>query len=483
MKKPKITDAVKFNALFALLMVLLVVIVFLFNAVMATLSERGKISVDLTANAAYRIGEDTKAVLDSLTGDIELYVLADESSFMGNPYLVQAKRMIDQYPLYSSFVRLSFVDYTADPTFAANYPNLTLAAGDILVKSAKGLKQVPLMSLFNYTYTSEETLTVESSRAEEAITAAIVSVITDDPVRVAFLSGNGATEDVQTIKSILTDNNFETHTANMITDALDEYDILILLSPASDLSEDVLAKLDSFLYNGGAYGKTLLYAADVSQPALPNLAAFLREWGVSVDDGAVFETSQDRAYSYQPYYPLAAYTSETYRGMLKDSQNPVLLPLARPLSILFEHKDNRHVETLLSFYETAGVRPSDADDSFTASQATIWGPMPALVHSSIQIAGAEGPLRSNVIVSSSAAMFGSNGMANTSLNNAAYTLNLFNTLTERENVISIAPKSLAGNMLGISTAAASRWGIILSTVVPLAILGTGLAIWLMRRYK
>lgn len=483
MKKPKMTEAAKLNALFALLMVLLIVAVFLFNAVMATLSARGKISVDLTANAAYRIGEDTKAVLDMLTGDIEMYVLANETSFMGNSYLVQAKRIIDQYPLYSSFVQLSFVDYTADPTFAANYPNLTLADGDILVKSAKGLKQVPLMSLFNYTYTNDGTLTVESSRAEEAITSAIVSVITEDPVRVAFLSGNGATEDVQTLRSILTDNNFETHAANMVTDALDDYDILILLAPQTDLSEDVLAKLDSFLYNGGAYGKTLLYAADVSQPELTNLGAFLREWGVSVDDGAVFETNQDRAYSYQPYYPLASYTSESYKAMLKDSQNPVLLPLARPLSVLFEYKDKRHVETLLSFYETAGVRPSGADDSFTASQATIWGPMPALVLSSIQVEGAEGALRSNVVVSSSAAMFGTSGMANTSLNNAEYTINLFNTLTERENVISIAPKSLAGNVLGISTAAASRWGIILSAVVPLAILGTGLTIWLMRRYK
>jgi len=439
--------------------------------------------VDLTANAAYRIGEDSKAVLDLLSIDVELYVLATEDSFSGNAYLVQAKRILDQYPQYSHYVRLTYVDFSADPTFAANYPSLTLTEGDILVKSQKGLKQVSLMSLFNYTYTNTGSLTVESSRAEEALTAAIVSVITDEPVRVAFLTGNGASEENQTFQTILRDNNFEVSTVNMVTDSLSDYHILILLAPQTDLSTDVLEKLDKFLYNSGSYGKTLLYAADVSQPGFINLSSFLREWGLSIEDGAVFETNQERAYSYQPYYPLVYYTNKEYEALLKDSRNPVLMPMARPVEVLFTYKDNRSVDTLLSFYETAGVRPSDADDQFMASQAVIWGPMPALTLSSIQINTSEVTLRSNIIVSASAAMFGTNGMANTSLANAEYTLNLFNTLTQRENVISIAPKSLSGDILGIRTAAASRWGILLCAVLPLVILGAGMVIWLFRRYK
>ncbi|MDO4572448.1 MAG: GldG family protein [Clostridia bacterium] len=483
MKTKRLNDSVRFNLLFALLMALLVVIAFLFNAVMSTLSERYQLSADLTANAAYEIGDDTKAVLDLLTEDVSLYVLSGEGGFDGNAYLVQARRIIEQYPKYNGRVRLSYIDYTADPTFAANYPSLTLSSGDILVVSEKGLRQVPLANLFNYTYNASGSLTVESSRAEEALTSAILSVITEDPVTVAFLTGNGASEDTATFQTILKDNGFEVVTRNIVTDELSDCEILVLLAPMTDLSEDALKKLDDFLYNGGDYGRTLLYAADVSQPELTNVAAFLREWGISVDDGAVFETSEARAYSYQPYYPLAAYESEEYAALLKDRENPVLLPLSRPLTALFEFRDNRYVETLLAFYETAGVRPSDADDGFTASQATRWGPMPALTLSSIRLNGAEGTLCSNLIVSASSAMFGASGMANTSLANAEYTVALFNALTERENVVSIEPKSLAGNTLGISTAAASRWGVLLCAALPLAILGAGVTIWLLRRYK
>ena len=476
-------ETAKLNALFALLTLFILLAVFLLNVVVKTLGERYTLSADLTANAAYQIGDDTKAVLDGLTQDVQLYVLATETSFSGSSYTIQAQRILEQYPRRSPRVTIQYVDYTADPTFAANYPDLTLKDGDILVKSKNGLKQLALSSLFNYTYTEDKTLTIESSRAEEALTSAIVNVTTEQPVKVALLTGNDVFSDTDTLKSILSDNNFDVSSVNMVTDALDGCDILLLLSPQIDLSTDVLDKLDAFLYNGGAYGKTLLYAADVAQPATPNLDVFLREWGVAVTDGAVFETNSERAYSYQPYYPLTDYTNADYAGKLKDKTNLVLMPLARPLELVFTYKDNRTVDALLSFGSTAGVRPSTADDTFTASMAQQWGPMPALTLTSWVVQESGAAVQSNVIVSASTACFGPSGMANTSLSNAEYLVNLFNTLEHRENTVSIEAKSLAGSTLGITTGAASVLGVVLCAVLPLLILGAGIAVWLLRRYR
>ena len=141
------------------------------------------------------------------------------------------------------------------------------------------------------------------------------------------------------------------------------------------------------------------------------------------------------------------------------------------------------MDTLLSFYETAGVRPSTADDSFTASMATEWGPMPALTLTSWVIQQGSGSVQSNVVISASSYLFSANGMANTSLNNAQYIVTLFNTLTNRESTVSIDAKSLAGNTLGITTGTAGALGVLLCAVVPLGILGAGIAIWLVRRYR
>ncbi len=471
--------------LFVALLSLLIIGVFLINLVVLQLDQRYALGVDLTANAAYEAGEETRTLLQSLHKDVEIFVLATEDGFVGSSYLVQAKRMIEQYPRLSPRVKLTYVDYVFDPTFASKYPDLTLAEGNVLVTCRDRVKQLQLADLFNYTYAESGSVTILSSRAEEALTSAILYVISDEQVRVAVLTGNGVAE-MPAFTRMLVENNYELAQVNLTTDTLDDsYDLALLLAPQVDLAEDVLKKLDVFLYNDGAYGKALLYTADVTQASLPNLEAFLKEWGITIGDGAVFETKAERTYKYQPYYPVAEYVDETFRDKLIDASTPVLMPLARPLELLFETKDSNYNEVLLQFADTSGVRPSSAVDSFTVEQTERWGPMPALVLASKRIYGTAGvtQFRSNLVVSASTAMLDTFSIQNTSLANSEYLLNLFNTLCERTDVVNIQPKSLAGNTLSITTAQASTWGILLAGVLPLLILAAGVVIWLARRHQ
>lgn len=484
MKSLKAKKYFRINTLFTLLIILMLVVMFLLNTITLILSNRYPLSIDLTANSAYKIGDETKTILGSLTDDINIYVLATADSFEGSSYLIQARNIIDQYPVYSNSINLEYIDFEANPTFAAGYPELTLSAGNILVTRGDRVKQITLSSMFNYTYTTSGASAIESSRAEETITSSILNVISEDQVSIAVLSGNGVS-DMPAFLSLLSDNNFTVTNVNMATETFDEYNLCILFAPTVDLSEDVLQKLDDFLYNNGAYGKTLLYTADVAQPELPNLESFLGEWGIIVGDGAIFETTEERTYNYQPYYPIVEYTNNTYKDKVKDSDSPLLMPLSRPLSVLYETKDRQYTETLLSFFETAGVRPSDAEDTFTASQATKWGPMPAFVLASRRILDTTGmtQFRSNVIVSASTFMFDASTLQNSSLTNSEYILNLFNDVTERTDTVNIKPKSLSGNTLGITSSQSTRLGVILCGIVPLIILSAGIVIWLLRRYK
>ena len=483
MKKPSITSGGKMKALFALIILLLLAAAFLLNAVALVLSNRFPLSVDLTANAAYEIGDETRQVLAGLEQDISIDVLATEEAFSGDSYLVQVKHILDRYPQYSDRVSLRYIDYAADPSYAASHPDLTLSEGDIIVSGNDRVRQLDMSSLFNYAYTATGSLTIESSRAEEALTGAILNVLSDRDVRIGVLSGNGQ-QDAAGFVALLVNNNYVLETVVAATDDLSAYDALLLLAPQTDLSEDDVRKLEEYLYNNGEYGKTLFYAASVTQTALPNLETFLSEWGVAVGDGSVFETTADRTYQYQPYYPIADYTSETWRDMLIDSSAPILMPLSRPLEVLFESRDGQYTETLLSFGETAGVRPSDAGEDFAADDAEQWGPIPAMVLATRRVYE-NGALarQSSVVVTGSVSMLENLCLQNSSLSNSSYLLNLFNTLTEREETVSIAPKSLAGKTLGITTAQVTTLGMVLGGLLPLAILGTGIGIWLYRRYK
>jgi ABC-2 type transport system permease protein len=247
-----------------------------------------------------------------------------------------------------------------------------------------------------------------------------------------------------------------------------------------------LTKLSDFLYNGGQYGKLLMYTADASHAVLPNMNTFLKEWGIAVDDGAVFETKSNRTYQNQPFYPVADYKDTTFQNMLVDTSAPMLLPVSHPLQQLYEYKDNYTNTVLLEFASTSAVMPSDAGSDFTPDKATIHGPLPAMILCTKNIYDNNSSTvkcKSEVLVSSSTEMLDTYSMQNTSLADSQYLLNVFNTEFEQKASINIQPKSLAGLTLTATTEQVNTIGILLFAVIPIAILVSGIAIWLVRRYK
>jgi len=478
-----LTHSLKVNILFAVIIVLLFGAVLLFNSIAVQLSNRFDLHFDLTAGGLYEIGNDTKTFLASLDAPVQIFVLSDEGGFTGDRYLIQAKRIIDQYPHFSRNITLEYIDYASNPMFAVNFPEFPLSHGDLIIQSGDRVRHLPSVHLFYFAAAQDGSLSIISSRAEEALTSAIVSVVSDEIVRLALLTGNGISGGAL-FATLLTENNYEVESVSLTAAALDDFDGALLIAPTIDLSEDVLRNLEAFLYNGGQYGKVLFYAASATQGHLPNLERFLSEWGIAFIDGAVFETSSDRTYQFQPFYPTAEYEPGMFTNMLRDPSMPFLMPLAKPMEMLFTSRDGYYLETLLYFSGTSGVRPSDAGEDFNADHATVRGPMPAMVTSGYFARSPDGAeLQSTIIFSSSAAMLDGIALQNTSLNNAEYLLNLFGDIFEREIIINIQPKSLAGRTLGITSAEASTLGVVLVGIIPAAILIAGITVWLIRRYK
>lgn len=473
------------KAMLVVLLCLVVAATYLVNAVVYGLSQRYPLSLDLTANAAYEVGTETKSLLGALGNDVDIYVLTRPDSYGVNSYFLQMQRIMELYPKLSPRVRLTYIDFAYDPTFASRYPDLTLEQGDILVVRGDKVKQLHFAQMFNYYQTQDGNYALASSRAEEALTSAFMYVMTDDQIQAAVLTGNSVS-DMSPFTTLLSDNNYVVANVNIATEPLDDrYDIALLFAPQVDLSEDALKKLGDFLYNNGKYGKMLVYTADAAQQPMPNLNTFLAEWGVSVGDGAVFETSETRTYQAQPFYPVVDYTNEKYRDMLKDASSPVLMPVSRPLSQLFEVKGDVSTEVLLSFGSTTAVLPPDAGQDFTPDKAKQRGPFPAMILSTKNIYDASGALagKSEVLAASSTQMLDSYCIQNTSLSNNNYMLNMFNDVFQRTDVVNIEPKSLAGRTLAITTADAGTIGLIMAGVIPLLILASGIVIWLVRRYK
>ena len=475
--------SLKINSLFTALVVLLILALFLINGIGVLLSQRHHLQVDLTAGAVFEVGEETRALLRSLEQPVEIFVLSDEGGFSGSIYLEQAKRIIDQYPRFSNQVTLEYVDYLTNPGFAIAYPHLSLSHGDIIVQSGERVRHVPVASLFHYAQLPDGTVRIATSRAEEAISSAVLYVINEESVRVGVLTGNGAA-DVTAFGALLISNNYQVNAISIATGQLDEFDILVLASPTIDLSGDGIRRLEDFLYNDGEYGKILFYTASAGQGEMPNLDMFLGEWGIRFSNGAVFETRPERTYNHQPYHPIAIYEANRFTNRLRDPSMPFLMPLSRPMELLFTSRDGTFLEPLLTFSETTGVRPADAGEDFTPSDAQIRGPMPAFVKSSFNVPTGEGELlQSHLIASASTHILDPIALQNTSVTNSEYLLNLLGELTGREETIQIPPTSLAGKTLGVTSAQASRLGVVLVGIIPGVILLSGIGVWLFRRFR
>lgn len=461
-------------------------ILFLLNiCVTALVRENPSLSFDLTKNRLFVLSPRTIENIRNLSKPVTVFVLAREGDFTKvSSYNVQANEVIKQYEKNSDRISLVYVDYVKDPAFASSYPGVVMKHGDILVKCEDNYTVVKTEELFNYTVNAGGNLSILSSKAEEAIYTAILKVSSDKPVEAVVSAGHGEYT-MDDFTELLRKNNYRISAQNLVTGDIDPAsDLVLVIAPKSDFSEGELEKLDRYLINGGKYGKTLLYCADAGQPHLEALSVFLREWGVLVQDGAVFETDEKRVYNYHPFYAVADYAEDNYSGPLKNMAKPVLMPVSRPLETLFEYRNNYSTKTLLGFAASTGVRPSGASADFTADDAVRRGPIPALVLCAYSVTDRQTgkpALASYLLVSGSTGMLDAYSVNNPSFGNGEYLVNLLNSLTNRTDTITFQPKSFAGSPLNLPRTQVNILGLVCIAVVPLLILVSGLAVWIRRR--
>ena len=92
---------------------------------------------------------------------------------------------------------------------------------------------------------------------------------------------------------------------------------------------------------------------------------------------------------------------------------------------------------------------------------------------------------SRIIVFGSEKMFSKEFMTINSFNNAAYLVNIFNTISDKgDNSVTIESKELKNTELGVTDASTGAAMMIIFVIaLPLAVLIIGLVLWIRRRNK
>lgn len=467
---------------------LVIVMVIVLNIIIGLLVNRfPDLELDLTSNNSFALQDDTIDYVSHLNNDVTVYILMEKDKFESQgTYFVQAQKMLNKMVSKSDGkMKIKYVDLTSNPSFTSNYPNVdwqsSSANNIVLVESGKQYKVLTLTDCFEYdeqTYNYYGTYSFTGTKIEQAVVTAILNVTTDDKVVVDMIKGNNE-QDYSSLKSLLENNAYQVNDVSLATGDFDkDAKVAIMYAPSVDLDEKIVEKLSTWLSNDGKYGRSLIYVPTADMGEMPNLDDFLKEWGMSIDRGYVFETDETALVNASSPYAFTVSYGDYYKDNLKNSKIPVVVSESHAVNIT----DENTAHALLKTTNKAGVLPIDADKS--------WDYKDAITGNGENVA-AEGVMTnedkksSRVVVFGSYVMFSDTIMQYNSFNNSAYFMNVINTIADKEDVgITIESKSVDNTELGITDVATQNTMLVVFVIViPIAILVAGFVFWLRRRNR
>lgn len=305
--------------------------VIVFNWLVSSLADRFNLEFDMTSDKKNSISEENIEYIENLDADVNITICGTEedytnymvyyaqnqygvtiSSSSETEYFDQTVNLVAKYHDYNDRIVVKYVDpqsteFTAITTTYSSYP---LAYGDMIVTSNAGGKERVKVLKFDDIYATSsssqssyyQSSTLSANKLETALTSAIAYVTSSDSKKVAVISGHSGNNYTDAYKELLTANNYDITEISdkLITNISNEYDAIIISAPSIDFIGSELDVIGNFLENDGKLGKGLIFFADATCPALPNFYSFLKQWGIEVGEGILFETDNN---NYAPDSP------------------------------------------------------------------------------------------------------------------------------------------------------------------------------------
>ena len=317
---------------------LVIVLIVLFIILNAWARTKATAQIDLTENKIYTLSQTSKDQLESLDKEVMIYIYGyDETSSYVN-FVMQYADLNDniEYEIVTTESNYEVInEYDLDST---GYGALVIVCGD------KDVTLYPDYEFTSYDYTSYTTIDL----TEESITNAIINVSTEDPTKIYFVTGHGefsidyyVTEMVSSLEELV----YECEELNLFTadEIPDDCDILVFLSPESDISSTEADMVKEYVNNGGDL-VVYWYKSDADTD-FTNFQSVLDLYGAGVEYGLLYEGSSSN-YRYSQYYivPEASSYSEITEDIATGGY-VTLLPFAQRVLTNDVDEDNVTVST------------------------------------------------------------------------------------------------------------------------------------------
>ena len=500
---------IKHGALSVAFTVIFVAAIVLINVIFNMVLDRFDIAADLTDKAIYSIDDSTAEYLAGIDDSVSIIVTAEENAFENTyEYFKQVSEITKRFANSNPRFTVEYRDLDENPTFYAKY-GATLTMGSIIVESEKTGRYVivtqedylsPKYYFMNPSTGQSTEVSYEEyyyyyqmgygyveyyAAAERSLLSAVMNVTNENPVRVAFLTGYGANDNNSSFGDLLESNAFTVEALDIANvERIDpDIDFAVLFAPLYDYDNDDINKLDVWLDNGGMYGKSLLYVPAAQVDVLPKLNSYLREWGLSLESGYVYQTNTDYGYIASPTYQQFTLEDSDYSSGIDVTTKATQADRMKPITILFEESSIYVTAPIISTYSGAVIAPFDMED-WDPSQAESSGTYVIAAESNKTRFEGFDPYRSRVFVISGEYFLDQAFLNASSINNADIMLSIFNTVSDKADLeISVTPQAFGVATFEITGSQAQTITIVFAVVIPLLVIAAGVVVIIRRKRR
>lgn len=515
-KKTKNFKKLKYGSMFYIVILLVTAIVVVLNVMVGIFSKRSPMKLDITPDNRYELSEQSIEAVKALDKDVDIVVTNTRDYFelIGNQYenyyaqyygvpsevpYEMIPELLDKYAVYAEqgkgSINVKYVDMDKDPDVVNKYKkyyNGDIQSGNIIVASGDRVRVLGGDEVMNMLSADQTAMQSQQLKfvftGESVLTSAITSVTDAHPVKVAFVKTmNGSAiynEDSygSTVSAfeqeLLQKNGYDCTDVDISMDDIspDEYDMIVLLAPSVDFTEDIINKLSDFLYNDGKYDRNMVYAPDIAVTNLPNIAEFLADWSIKVENDIILDDENALMTNYR--IMLNVSDSEAV-GTLPSDKLPIVAEYARELSKITKNNEDIVKEVLKSYDTSYTADLTDKNSALGESGARTAAILTQKQHSEqFEV------YTSSLLVLGTPTVAGQTYLQqNTTFNNANVLLNIMNNMTGKESGVVIPDKNLQTSFITTTAKQARNIRVIVIWIVPFIIAAVGIFVLLRRRNK
>lgn len=450
---------------FAITAIVIAIIICL-NMIIGQIPEAYK-EFDISDQRIYTVSDMAKEYIDNLDTDVELVLLAEESSLDA-----RIRKYVYNYAELSDHITASEVDPVAEKSLFESYG---CNSDTLVVKSAETGKMTSI-ALYGYsdaiivyemdynTYSYAES----SFDAEGLITSAIDYVTGDVTETVYTLTGHGEAALSDSATDIIEKSNVS---VNLDLDLLmdggipENCSLIICNNPLSDLADDELTILQEYLANGG----DLFLLMDSSE--LTNFNTLMNDYGMQIEPGYLGEYENYYAQYAQYYGNFCIAPTLSGTGITANIKNNAMLIYPKAMVNVTPARDTISTEAFITT-SSNGVYFADENSDYSLGEYIIG----AVASEETDNGTANFTVVSAVTLIESGITDSYSSMSN---------LDIFRNIVTygMENVSSVAiPAKSIGTTYNTFTSY-GIWSIIFVIILPLTCLICGVTVWSRRRKR